>query len=1581
MALCAVVLLCCTGSALAFDLPAGTYYFDNTVAQWDDVYLRIGRDDYTQACKMSKLPGNANIYYYTFGGNGWENAWGYQFTAVKGKEGSNVRYDDNSDIASAKKSWMCYEGDTSNKLYISTSTVNSGGRGITKTQLPSKIGSSYVVIDGTWYKGSGSTHTAFDGANLGVKAPGGTMNVGGEVSITEGTGSAVSATLNYNLNASAGSYKMVNLPQYQSSNTKKQNATGAAATLPTAAGDYTLAVYFQCGKDVYDSNDSKNYKATYTIPGFTVADDCSMGSIQTNTTSSKAVSLSSVYGNVGGYDNSHLTKIKADLSGAGFSFASGLSVTTTYVDIASKAGSITVYFTPTAAQQYTGTLTLTLYYNASDNTKVVTHDVDLIGYGLSNVPVCNIGAEPTFSATRRATVNGYLQETGCQEIYERGFVYTTNGSEPDASTSNAWECDDASDPMVIGSTWSKTTGTLSAGTYKYKSYVIVGGTKYVSAETGSFTIVADEDCVFKYNAGDTVYVTIDTIADNNPCALQFKSPRRAVNFIKGSSFFTSGNNLIYDVVFQVVPYIVDDKSVNYIADQAQCTTVTGGDATDLPVIKFDDINNGTKPSKVLIVRSALSNVKPHLQHIVIRNSRNIIFDNVHIAGSPKAGTSTGKYDNAMDIDTGSNSWQDITEGGYPSTSTTANIVIKNCYIESSGFTCVHVAGYNGVTFENNDIEAHLADAELTRANTVYWGSSIKLIQCKNFSFLRNNFRGSHATSLWFQGVSGALLMNNVFWNKNNSYNSTYAHNNAFIRLITQFTNNLNNKIGIYYNTFYIANGAEGTTRNMDFFRVGSNYSITSGNETITLNENTSQNTKASILFKYNNCYSYDAVNPDAGKNGCIVGANITGNEVYSGNMWYAIANDEANWCSSIQYNNFWSQYDEDQKNSESDFGIPSNCGTDTKYFINVAELVCTTGAEDPASLVIKGGDLNLGKAPSANNTGLGENTYFNDRLHASNGNDAIRNESGSWTLGAYQQSEGGDPATTIIWYGDATGSAAGDWDNRNNWRKIDKNGNYVRLTCVDNIDENVTIIIPAKTKLESKYTLPEKGIENYPIVPNKFGGARTKLTAETVNAGQGTPNVTKFAGSIEIEYGGALKNVQSLSDNEGVHYDQATNNLVVPRNQWVPVGTVIKPFDKKTGEPRLVISEDYYLYGMPHVYMHEAKISDTQEGGKPIVDWGTPFADLDKKVDYDKVFTIKIPNQYGYYKFTAKDYEEYYKVDIEDPSTPKTFPLTGRFLNDEIIPEYKISGNALLCNTLPANMDVAIAASVNHGTFRIWDYSLKRFGSVTEKGTIKPQSGFLFFPDGSNDGYFRITNDMLLNTSTQRGATVENPYYAIMALNTNGDGGSAAAIWLDELKDDVYVAGADAVRVEYSSTPTQPEVYIERYGKELDKLTLPDFETAIPLTLQLSRKMTVQFSTYKFRDIEKAVLEDRETGLKYDLLAGDKCEIALAKGTYQGRFYLNLGADDDIPTVIDDDEVSVDSNEIDIFSSNREVVVTSSEKVVLKEAYITDMSGRTTKVNLKDAHYNVLTLDGMQGVYIIKAVGDNMSRTEKVIVK
>lgn len=1526
--LATAALLLAAQGAVAYTLTAGTYYFDNTSTNWSKVYMRIGTTSWVNVYEMSKVNGNANIWSVTFSSN-QDNYAAVQFASTDGYNytsdcgGDCGIYNGNVIGSGYKTDYVTEDLSPSFPLFIATSTISNGyvvlnqqSTGTRGQSCPSGVSQSVSL--------GGTTITA--GSTVGYFLPGATVTLSGSTSLTYGTANSydkVHATLNYYLQGS--SYSQLSA----SGNNSTTKTCSKSVTLPTATGEYNTSHYFKCVGVA-----SATVTAKYHIVGLT-GQSLNFGSVSTSSNKTLSEALTNVW------DGDGTASVTATITGTNasdFTFANGTQSTT--ISVTSKSGSENITFTPSTTGERTATLTLTLSYNSTSKDYTYT----LSGKGADGSIVPKIASDAVVLAGPSATMHGYLQSANCKSMTERGFYIKASSSFAKDNLACTTKVTDANtDEITTGSSWSATTGTLSANTtYYYRSYVTddESDTEIVSDDIRTFH--TGDAC--NYALGDTIYFTIDkSLGADDACALKYRGFDNAIAKIKSSTFSTS-NNLNYNIVFLVAP-----AATNYTGGST--TSKTGGDATDLSTILFEDINSGSSPSKVLVIRSSVPTKRPVIQHPTLRSSRNIIFDNVKIVGSSVAGATSGKYDNAMDIDNDKTIWDELTDSDIL---TNANITIKNSYIWSEGFTCIHVASYDGITLENNDIEAHLESTSLNDGNVICWGSSVKFLQSKNIKFIRNNFRGSHATSFWVQGIKGLLMMNNVFWNSNDSFNSDYADNTCFVRLVTQFTANENQKIGIYYNTFYIDEYTTTTPRHVDYFRLGRYYKYNTQ-----LISNLSQNQYSTIRFMYNNCYNYDNT---------VIGANVDGD-----NKW-CLTDTEGNWCSSINYNNYWSRYDEARHSEESVFNIPSStvCTSNTQYYVNVENLVCSN-TSDPSLLVIKGGDLNLGTALASNITGLGETNYYNDRLHPSNENDAVRRTNGKWTLGAYQQTEGGAPLGDMVWWGDVSA----DWDDRANWRKPDGS----RVTCVDNISTDVRMIIPAPHS--TQYKIPDGGITRYPEMPSKFEGTRTKLTSEAVNAGHGYSIPTKFAGNIEIEYGGALKNVSSLKDDGGRRYTEATNYFTAGRDEWILVGTVIKPFDNESkSSVRLVQSGDYFLYHWPHVYMHKAYVGEKSGDTYP-VNWQVPFADLDEKVDYNTVFAIQIPNQYGPNKLPAQ-----WVGASGDETEKKTFTFNGWLLNDEIVPEYKISGPVLLCNTYPANIDVATAQTENSGSIKYYDYStgVRNFVSyVSGTKEIKSGNGFLFVPNGSNDGWFRISNTMLTETSTiYKSAPSVNPYFIVNAYNASGAGGSTAAIVNDVLKSDAFNAETDLINTVIDNTPAQPEVYVMMYNRELDKVVVPDISQSIPLGLVCGRKMTVVFGKYEAEGIVKAVLVDTQEDKQYDITEGT-ASITLAKGTYTGRFYLNLSLDDETVTSIEETEGSNEpesvTNSVSISAYGSNVIITSTEGVVLQEAYITDMTGHTFVVKLNNDHLNKIHLNVASGVYVIKAIGDNASRTEKVIIK
>ncbi len=1537
-------------SAWAYTVKAGTYYFDNTATKWSNVYLAIGKgsSQWRSSYKMTKVDGT-DIYYYVLGSD-WTDADGYFFYGGTGWEvsGESGNYWDWYDNHTASTRTAKQTGESNNnKCYFYQSQGEYDING-SWTPIPTSLGYSkvitYVGSEFVW-NCSESGGTKFDGGNIGFITDGKIPLVGEVQSNNSTAKSAIHVYMWYKIDDESSHTLSMASCQDMSDNWEKHQSSKYDITAPTGIGHHTLAVSYFSVNNVWDSNDSKNYVASFTIPGF-VANGLSISAGVGQ--SSDALYEFNSYG----WINATATIGGTDASA--FSFSNGTREKT--IDINSDYGSSHIVFSPTENRSYSATLTLKGTVNNKEYTKTVT----LTGTADTKSVSVLISKDALVKENYAVDLFGYLQRKGCNGsnlniIKSYGFYYS-KGMES-IPTTGSTKAEAGTDNIAQGYNFTKALQLTAGdkGCYSYKAYATTGTDKTtLSAETGHFCI---DEC--PYPLGDTVYVTLDnSIAQSDKCALTFKTFEEAINTVTGFEGYYKSGKLLTNVVFQVV-----NTGVNYVGTSN--ATITGGTATCAKTILLNEFNNVTSPDKMLVIRAMNASSMPTVQHLTLRKSKNILLKNLNLEGSSTTCTASESsvYDNALDIDNGDGSWGLNDNTNYYVDN--ANISLVHCNITSKGFTCVHISGINGITFEDNNINATLPDEALSDGNTICWGASLKFIHSKNVKLLRNSFRGSHATLAWLQGCQNTLLMNNVFWNENTTHPQGAAYSNvAFVRLVAQ-RGNTDNKpseksenIGIYYNTMYLNEGTQ--TDKIDFFRLGSKHN--NGSSTA-LDANVDMYDAGTIEFKYNNCYSYsmDVPGRTADNDAFLTkGINAFGTH--------------------ISNNNFWSKYDA-QHTDPTGHSVFAFAASDDKstHFINVEDEVCATESSDPGSLVVKGVNLNRGSKIETDISGQGAQNIYADRLHGSNGDDAIRKSvaAGEWTLGAYQQSFG-DRVETIIW----NGVINNDWDNRGNW--IKPNGD--RVTCVDNLDINLQVIIPAK---DSKtYPVPRGGIKNYPVIPSNFYDRTIKTESngtEQVDAGAGyTTSTEKYTSRILLEYGAAIKGVENLveteKENKVRRYDEVSSSLEAGRKEWILVGPMVRPFTNESkNEVRDVVSGDYYIADhLPHVYMNKISADNNAPA------WTTPFTSLEVAVPENNAFAIMVADQYGPYKIPAESYYKYRdKSKVGDGTVPYTYNFNGWFMNEDHLPQFSglTSGTGvMLCNSYPANISVSELAG--KGTFKVFQYGTDNTWEDAEiGGVIKSQQGFYYLPNADN---LSIPANAFSDGSTKYKSSVnETPKIIIYLENANSNGGSKAIVKYDELKSDEFDLAFDAnmTFVGMDDYVESPEVYSLRYGKELSKVVVPTISEAIPLGVKVRQDMTVKFSRYSSENFEKAVLLDNETGKTYNLLAGEVCEVSLKKGVYEGRFFLNLSIEDeDLPT--DDDPVVEEGSSIEVFAQeDGSVVISSSLNENLKSAEITNMGGNTQKVKLSNPHYNRIVLEGAQGTYIVKAIGETQSKVAKVIVK
>ena len=598
---------------------------------------------------------------------------------------------------------------------------------------------------------------------------------------------------------------------------------------------------------------------------------------------------------------------------------------------------------------------------------------------------------------------------------------------------------------------------------------------------------------------------------------------------------------------------------------------------------------------------------------------------------------------------------------------------------------------------------------------------------------------------------------------------------------------------------------------------------------------------------------------------------------------------------------------------------------------------------------------------------------------------------GAWTVGAFQQRQA-MPVNTIIWHG----SESTEWDNRNNWYKED--GTLV--TCLDALTEDLTVIIPNKDS--EKYVTPPAGISQYPKLPEEisndtdFRKRGETWKGEQVNAGN-NETATEVAHKIFMEYGAALVGVENLGENR---YSEAEVEFTARRKDWLLVGSVVKPWELdeegnqvfNNGEPKTrdFKSGDYYLNHLPHVYMHQARIDTDSETGDLVVNWNESFAPLDVDVDPQKVFAIRLPNQYGPKKWPASIYNNRNGSNY-DGDKPHTYSYKGRFYNETDIPRYtnlEQGKPTLLTNTYPANIDADELKNKgysegNAGTYLIYDYEQESFVPVGgTDAVILSQHGFVFTPANNQ---LAIGNEYFLNNETgHRSLTDDILSLRLRVKNEKASVSSEVYISYDEFKEDKVDYAVDAPKVFNDKVKALPEVYVMRYDKNWAALSIPDITKPIPLGVRDS----IDDPIFKFTLVDSnlpfdIILEDRKERKTYNLSAGETCEVSdLVKGKCEGRFYINLRDPqvEELPEEGGDvttDVEELDNSGIDIYTDGNRVTVSSTSDVELQTVMVTDISGRHQVYNVS-GQYITIDLPVSTGVYTISVIGDKASRIEKL---
>ena len=1119
-------------------------------------------------------------------------------------------------------------------------------------------------------------------------------------------------------------------------------------------------------------------------------------------------------------------------------------------------------------------------------------------------------ADPVVAVGPRVTLSGYMKYRGnggsCADDYTTyGFCYSTNESLISSTT----------DLNVSGVTYKSKTGaaltesnrnwnyTISDGlaantTYYYKAYMVgANGTSKVFSDMGSFT--TGESC--KHPVGDPINYYINASYDeNDPCDLMFTNIEDALANLKTHT--GSDNDDWWDATNKIL-------KANVIFNVYPGTYGSGISST----IDFSDINkysSSVTPVKRLTIVGTDATNKPVIYGMYMANSRWITVQNVRVERK-----TTGSNLTQSSILVGFNDENNSRTVGEM---TNAGLEFIKCDIEVDGFTCIHANGVDGFYMTGCNLIADRTEA--ITDNDRNWGASIKFMNSKNISLLRNNFRGSHANNIFFQNSRETLIMNNVFWNDNKITYSSSTNNPTFIRLVNFLADDDAHKItkvGVYYNTFYLANSdASGeNSKKFDFIAFG-------GNAQGGVND---RYDVANIQFQYNNCYSYSTRN--SGNSGDQFGGKVI--------------------SSTFTKNNFWSA----KSDATSSFAFGSDYQTVDMSL--TGGMICSTAPYDPDGLVIRGSGLNLGSKITNDASGMGADKISDDRLK-----EDARPASGSgWTYGAYQQTLGA-VVHTIYW----RGTENEKWSNRNNWYKL-VDGEYQLVTCVDELADDLKAVIPEQTGATKRY----------PVIP-AWESTHEGYNAEGVFTSEG-----KFEKTIDILYGASAIGVEHLKESGNTYrYYEGINHLEAGRKEWLMVGTVIRPFNDAAkaataadSTSRLVKSGDFYRNHLPHVYMQKFGYNGTS------VDWDSPFTQLDESVPVDKCFTIFCADQYGDKKRTAA---MYYK-DASIGMMPIEYSIKGRYAAENGLPSYSFTnGNYYFVNNYyPANIKASAFNTDNN--VKYYDTKTGAWNDITPgilaELEIRPQNGVLVVPTSTNT--VNLTAEDFTVNSTKYKSVAVNQGLTLSAVATATGKGSNVGVWqqyknivkAENASDndvcELYIpcGGVNLSTISYLDADTVLALGI--HNKLYD---------AMSVRFELVESSLLSEVYLEDRAADPVV--------RYDLLAGEKPYFAnIPAGYSEGRFYLVLGdgmqTETDIPTPAKAEEA--DKFSIDVFVNKEMMTVSASAGATIEKITMFDMAGKAYSVPVNGSNLSESRLSVAKGVYTVTVVTNKGTETKKIIVK
>jgi hypothetical protein len=394
------------------------------------------------------------------------------------------------------------------------------------------------------------------------------------------------------------------------------------------------------------------------------------------------------------------------------------------------------------------------------------------------------------------------------------------------------------------------------------------------------------------------------------------------------------------------------------------------------------------------------------------------------------------------------------------------------------------------------------------------------------------------------------------------------------------------------------------------------------------------------------------------------------------------------------------------------------------------------------------------------------------------------------------------------------------------------------------------------------------------------------------------------------------------------------------------------------------------------------------------VKWDKTFANLEIPVPSDEVYAINVTGYYGTSWYPVNSYNKRYGTNYSD-TEPQPYVFTGRFAiteetaggNNFVYPSWNAKN--LFNNVYPCNLNASYIDE-HIGSVSIYDYEKGSFKPLDQIGNradvlIRSQNGFVI-ENNKDKSHFEITTDLLAGGSTRtRSTAVELPTFSLLVdnANTTAPGASNVIVRLDENQDIGYQSTFNTSKV-FTQNENTPEAYLISNDAMYSRLYVGKDVKSIPLGIRLRKGMNITFKQVYSEGFDKVILLDTHTGKEYNLLHRSYTTEML-QGTVEGRFYLLFtieeqddNQDDDFTTDIED--ALTEQASINIYAVGSSTVRVLSNNTELQQIYVSDMAGRTMRYDAS-GNFAELQLPVSQGVYLVQVIADNVTRTQKVVLK